>query len=84
MKARFLSLLIAAVGLPGLSPLLPVAPLAHAAEATMTGPELAGRLAGLRQGSTYIRMRMETGKSVLQIQVKERRSKGSTPGARAP
>lgn len=61
------------------SPLIPpLTRTAVAAEAVASGPELAARLATLRQGSTFIRMRMETGKSVLQIQVKERRSRGST------
>jgi hypothetical protein len=78
MKPRFLFPLIFAVGLISLPSPYSISQTAHAAEATVSGPELAARLAGLRQGSTFIRMRMETGKSVLQIQMKERRSRGST------
>lgn len=78
MNARTILGIVLAAGVCGLPLVSPLSCTAIAAEESASGPELAARLATLRQGSNFIRMRMETGKSVLQIQVKERRSRGST------
>jgi hypothetical protein len=79
MKASFFSPVRSLLFGAALATLAVTPPSASAQEGGITAKELASRLSAQQQdGNTFIRLKMETGGSSLQVQIKSRKSASST------